>query len=179
MAIARRIFSVTAWLVVLAAIASLAVPSFLGYDRYSIVSGSMTGTYDKGSVVFDKPKPTSQLKVGDVITYTPPIQTGVNHLVTHRIHSIKLADDGVTRVYRTKGDFNPGADPWTFALNAPTQNTVRFSVPYVGYALIALANPHIRMYIIGVPALLIALLSVLDLFDISIGVPRRQAEAAA
>ena len=30
------------------------LPGLLGYQRYVITSGSMTGTYDRGSVVFDK-----------------------------------------------------------------------------------------------------------------------------
>ena len=178
MAIARRVLGISAWLAVVAAIAALAIPHFLGYDRYSIVSGSMTGTFNTGSVIFDKAKPTADLRVGDIITYVPPAATGVNHLVSHRIHSIKLADDGVTRVFRTKGDANPGPDPWTFALNDTTQNVERFSVPYVGYALMALANPHIRMLLIGIPAAIIALVSLLDLFDISLPLPRRKFQAA-
>ncbi|HVT75945.1 MAG TPA: signal peptidase I [Acidimicrobiales bacterium] len=178
MAKTRRILGWTAWLAVMGAIAALVVPNFLGYDRYVIVSGSMTGTFNQGSVIFDKPKPTAELKVGDIITYTPPAPTGVNHLVSHRIQSIKLADDGVTRVYRTKGDANPGADPWTFALNAPTQNVEHFSVPYVGYALMALSNPHIRMALIGLPAAVIALMALMDVFDIAVPSLRRRVRTA-
>src|SRR5579859_2396330 len=133
MATARRVIGMTGWVLVVAAIAALLVPSLLGFDRYVIVSGSMTGTFNRGSVVFSKPKPVADLKVGDVITYMPPAPTGVNHLVSHRIHSIQLADDGTTRVFRTKGDANPGADPWTFALTGQKQNVMHFSVPYVGY----------------------------------------------
>ena len=32
----------------------------------------MTGTYDRGSLVFDEVVPVDDLKVGDVITYRPP-----------------------------------------------------------------------------------------------------------
>jgi len=175
---ARRILGWTGWFLVLAAIAALSVPKFLGYDRYVIVSGSMHGTFDRGSVVFSKPKPVADLEVGDVITYMPPAPTGVNHLVSHRIHSIELADDGVTKVFRTKGDANPGEDPWTFSLSAPTQNVMHFTVPYVGYALLILGDPRLRMLIVGVPAALIALASLLDLFDISVRLPRGEARAA-
>jgi signal peptidase len=178
MAKARRFIGLAGWLVVVAAIAALAVPKFLGFDRYVIVSGSMHGTFDRGSVVFSKPKPVAGLKVGDVITYMPPAATGVSHLVSHRIHSIELADDGTTRVFRTKGDANPGEDPWTFSLNSKTQNVMSFTVPYVGHALLLLADAHIRMLIVGVPAALIALASLLDLFDISLRHPRRRVQAA-
>src|SRR5215218_8176870 len=47
----------------------LLVPAVLGWQRYAIVSGSMSGTYDKGSLVLDEVVPVGALKVGDVITY--------------------------------------------------------------------------------------------------------------
>ena len=57
-------------LAVTAAIAVLALaPALLGLQRYVIVSGSMTGTYDRGSLVLDQVVPVASLKVGDVITY--------------------------------------------------------------------------------------------------------------
>ncbi len=86
----------------------------LGYQRYVIVSGSMTGSYDRGSLVFDDVVPARDLKVGDVITYTPPPGSGPTGLVTHRIAAITRDAQG-TR-YRTKGDANAAADPWTFTL---------------------------------------------------------------
>src|SRR3954453_10357000 len=51
-------------LVALATIAALAlVPALFGLQRYVIVSGSMTGTYDRGSLVLDEVVPVSQLRV--------------------------------------------------------------------------------------------------------------------
>src|SRR6188508_1600172 len=44
---------------ILAAI--LLIPAALGFQRYVIVSGSMTGTYDRGSIVYDKEMPVSDL----------------------------------------------------------------------------------------------------------------------
>ena len=64
------------------------LPALLGYQRYVITSGSMTGTYDRGSLVYDSVVPTSSLKVGDVITFGPPGHAG---LVTHRIHAMTAA----------------------------------------------------------------------------------------
>jgi signal peptidase len=60
--------------VAVAALAALLVlaPAVLGWQRYAIVSGSMSGTYDKGSLVLDEVVPVADLEVGDVITYTPP-----------------------------------------------------------------------------------------------------------
>ncbi len=61
------------------------LPSLFGWQRYAIVSGSMTGTYDKGTLVLDEVVPVADLKVGDVITYLPPSGAGPDHLITHRI----------------------------------------------------------------------------------------------
>ncbi|GAB2980692.1 signal peptidase I [Nocardioides montaniterrae] len=142
--------------------AAYVVPSLTGYARYVITGGSMTGTYDKGSMVFEKEVTAADLKVGDVITYQPPASSGVTWLVTHRI--IKIGHDAHGRqVLRTQGDANPKPDPWSFSLTASKQNVVRTSVPYVGWALIVLADRQYRMLLIGLPAALIALLSLVEL----------------
>jgi signal peptidase len=131
------------------------LPGLLGYQRYVITSGSMTGTYDRGSVVFDKVVPVADLEVGDAITYTPPPGSGPSGRITHRVVWIG-SDQFGRRVLRTKGDANEAADPWTFALDGATQARVAFHVPYVGYVLSFLAIRQARMVLIGLPALLIA-----------------------
>jgi len=137
--------------------ATLLVPAALGYKRYVIVSGSMSGTYDRGSLVFDEEVAVADLEVGDSITYEPPPGTSSDELVTHRIVWIGRDDRGA-RSFRTKGDANASADPWTFTLDKPEQARVAFSVPYVGYLLAALSIPIVRMLAIGVPAAVVALL---------------------
>jgi signal peptidase len=136
--------------------AAVLVPALLGYQRYVITSGSMTGTYDRGSLVYDRVVPTASLKVGDVITYDPPAGAGPAGLVTHRIVSI-APQPGGARVFRTKGDANPVKDPWTFTLQNRTQARAAFHLPYAGFALAALAQRNLRMLLIGIPALLVAL----------------------
>jgi signal peptidase len=139
-------------------------PAALGLQHYVIVSGSMTGTYDQGSVVFDEQVPVQSLRVGDVITYSPPAsepaaqETG---LVTHRIYSVRRAHG--REVFRTKGDANRSPDPWAFTLDQPTQARVVGHVPYLGYALAALQIRWVRMIAIGLPALLIAIAALLGL----------------
>lgn len=153
------------------------LPSLFGWQRYAIVSGSMTGTYDRGSLVLDEVVPVADLRVGDVITYLPPRGSGPDHLITHRIAWIGR-DAAGGRVYRTKGDANPVADPWTFSLGRPTQARVRAGVPYVGYALMALTRRDLRLWIIALPALLIALISLSSLWR-SLGEAARAAESTA
>ncbi|WP_067854726.1 MULTISPECIES: signal peptidase I [Aeromicrobium] len=162
---ARRVTSsaVNALLVVatLAGLAYLA-PSLLGYQRYVITGGSMTGTIDKGSIVLEKAVPVADLAVGDVITYQPPADSGVPNLVTHRIIEIGTAEGG-GRLLRTQGDANPQPDPWRFSLTAPTQPVVRHHVPHVGWVLVALADRDVRVLVLGVPAGLVALASAVEL----------------
>ncbi|WP_185995240.1 signal peptidase I [Nocardioides campestrisoli] len=149
-------------LAVMAGSAAYIAPSFFGYERYIITGGSMSGTIEKGSIVFEKQVRVGELEVGDVITYLPPTDSGVTTLVTHRITSIKSDENGVP-VYRTKGDANADVDPWKFSLLADTQPVVAYDVPLLGYAFIFLADPGNRMLVIGVPAAGIALMALRDL----------------
>jgi signal peptidase len=137
------------------------LPSLFGFDRYVITGGSMAGSIEKGSVAFERSVPVSRLQVGDVITYQPPPEAGVDTLVTHRITSVRENRDGM-RVFRTQGDANAAPDPWRFSLSADTQPVVRFSVPKAGYVFIALADRTVRMTLIGGPATLIALIALAE-----------------
>ena len=129
------------------------VPALLGFQRYVITSGSMTGTYDRGSVVFDRVVPTASLRPGDVITFQPPGHAG---LVTHRIASVRTVRG--QHVFTTKGDANRAPDAWgAIQLANAKQARVAFHVPYVGYGLAALSERPVRMLVIGLPAMLIAL----------------------
>jgi signal peptidase len=119
-------------------------PSLFGYERYVITGGSMSGTFEKGSVAIEKPVPVENLKIGDVITYLPPADSGVAHLVTHRIISDTVLPDG-SRQLQTQGDANPDPDPWKFSLTVGTQPVVRTTIPHVGWVFVALADRDIRM----------------------------------
>jgi signal peptidase len=135
---------------------AIAIPAALGYERYVITSGSMTGSYDRGSIVYSERAPVDSLRVGDVITYLPPGSAGDGGLVTHRIVWAG-ADRSGRRAFRTKGDANPVADPWRFTLDGRTEARAAFGIPYLGYGISALAIREVRMLFIGLPALLVAL----------------------
>jgi signal peptidase I len=149
----RRVLGIALCAVALVLALAVLMPALLGFQRYVITSGSMTGTYDRGSLVFDRVVATSSLKAGDVITFRPPGQAG---LVTHRIVSLRVV--GGQRVFTTKGDANRTADVWgPLTLHDARQARVAFHVPYIGYGIAALSDRRVRMVVIGLPALLIAL----------------------
>jgi signal peptidase I len=180
--LARRVGSALAALLVTAGLllgGLLIAPSLLGWERYVITTGSMTGTYDPGSLVLDEVVPTKSLRVGDVITYKPPPNAGPKGLVTHRIVKIRKDKKTGQLVYRTKGDNNQTADPWQFLLPDKEQARVKMGVPKVGFFLAALADRTVRMIIIGLPAALIALFVLVGLWRDAGREAEAQAAAAA
>ncbi len=134
--------------------ALMLVPAALGYERYVIGGGSMGSAVPRGSIAYEERVPVAALRVGDVITYRPP---GRADRVTHRIVWI-----GPARQMRTKGDANSAPDPWTFTLRGQEQAVLRFHVPVVGYAFAALGVRWVRMLVIGLPALLVAIVVLRD-----------------
>lgn len=142
--------------------AGFIVPSLMGFERYVIVGGSMSGSFERGSVAFERLTPVAELEVGDVITYQPPAESGLATLVTHRIVSVKQTAQG-ERLFRTQGDANDQADPWTFTLPEGQQPRVEFTVPLVGHAFMAIADRETRMLLVGIPAGLVCLLGLADL----------------
>lgn len=153
--LARRLlgWALPAAALVLAAL--MLVPAALGLDRYVITGDSMSGTYDRGSILYSRAVAVEELRVGDVITYEAPRGAGISGLVTHRIVSIDQRRG--EPAFRTKGDANATPDPWRFTLDAPTQARAEISVPFVGYAFAALGVRELRFALIGLPALAIAL----------------------
>ena len=62
-------------------------------------------------------------------------------------------------MFRTRGDANPTADPWTFTLPRDRQARVVAGVPWVGHGLAALSERGVRLLVVGLPAVLIALMA--------------------
>jgi signal peptidase I len=152
-----KIVSTSLLAVALLLAALMLLPPLFGYQRYVITGGSMAGSIDRGSLLFSKKVPQSELKVGDVITYQPPQGIAPHELVTHRIVSIKHAAGG-RLVFQTKGDANKTADPWTFTPDQRDQARAAAHIPYVGYVFAALGERSLRIALLAFPAILIALL---------------------
>ena len=135
-------------------VATIAVPALLGLERFVITGGSMTGSIPKGSVIYSRLTPVGELRVGDVITFTP---AGHPTAVTHRIVGVEQGPDGAP-LFSTKGDYNEAPDPWNpVTLNEPRQARYAFHVPQLGYVLAALALRSVRLALVGLPAVVIAL----------------------
>lgn len=132
------------------------LPIGLGLQRYVMTGGSMDGdqpdSIPKGAVVFERLTPVNDLRVGDVITYRPPESADVDGLVTHRI--VEVTPQGI----RTQGDARPDPDPWLLEADDAVVPRVVFTLPYVGYAYLALAEPFV--WLLGAGAVGLALLAI-------------------
>lgn len=153
---------------------AILLPAALGLQRYVITGGSMTGTIERGSVVYARLVPVRTLKTGDIITFVPP---GMSSPVTHRIVSISTKQG--QRVFRTKGDFNSVADPWSITFPQPSLARYSYHIPYLGFALALLSLRPLRMLLIGLPALIIAISLLWSLWRSAGDEVRAQDEARA
>jgi signal peptidase I len=128
--------------VIAGALALIVVPKATGGRPLTVLSGSMTGTYDIGDVVVVKPADTDELGVGDVITFQPVSDDPA--LTTHRIESISFGSEG--RSFITRGDANNTAD---LSPVEPGQvvGEVWYSVPLVGYLSVWVAGDWVRLAI--------------------------------
>lgn len=115
--------------VVLGGLALVAVPKATGSRPLTVLTGSMTPTYQPGDVVIVKPTDAKNLQIGDAITFQA--ESDNPQLTTHRIQGVVLTSEG--RAYVTQGDANGAADPMPIKPEQ-VRGTVWYSVPYVGYA---------------------------------------------
>jgi signal peptidase len=141
----------------------LLLPSILGYQRYAITGGSMTGTIDKGSLIYAELVPVSSLHKGDIVTFKPPQGFGKRGTITHRIVWIGRNNTGKP-VFRTRGDANDAQDPWKLSFDKSHQPRYAAQIPYVGYMLEALGIRWVRILAVGLPALAIAITILLNLW---------------
>ncbi len=154
----------------------IVVPLLFGYERYVITGGSMEPTIHKGAVAFDRVVPVEELRVGDVITFSPP---GSTSQVTHRIVDVQRDDLG-RPVFRTRGDANQDDDPWQVALSGPLQARYSFQVPWLGYVLAALTFRSVRLLVLALPALVIGVSLLVSVWrDVVAEARRERAEGLA
>ena len=149
----------------------MVVPSLLGYERYVIVSGSMEPTLPVGSVVYDEVVPVDDIEVGDIITFVPPPEFGIDDPVTHRVVQVSTVEEDRShpgeRLFRTKGDNNEEVDPWRMVLDGPDQARVAHHVPYVGYFYMALQVRWVQLFLIVIPAIALVTYIVVTLWRVS------------
>jgi signal peptidase len=124
------------------------------YRPETVLSGSMRPYFRPGDLVVVTPEPASAVKVGQVISYHIPV--GDHHVQTHRI--VQIVRGGRHPLVRTKGDANNARDPWVARLDGPTAWQVRLVVPKLGWMIVWLRDPLLRILTLFVAPALFALL---------------------
>ena len=119
----------------------------IGYQVYTVLTGSMRPQYNEGDLIYVEPVNAYQVKVGDPITFVLNEKLTV---ATHRVVRI----DSEKQYFYTKGDANgtEDMDPVHFnnLIGVP-----RFSVPLLGYVSNFVQNPPGTYITIGVGVVLI------------------------
>ncbi len=112
----------------------------------AVESGSMEPTFYRGDILVLQGVPADQLKVGDIIVFSPAEKATP---VVHRI--IKINDDGS---FQTKGDANPGQIPFEKHIEASQiHGKVILIIPYLGWVKLFMMEyilPHMFLVILGI-----------------------------
>jgi signal peptidase len=110
-----------------------------------VLSPSMRPTYGPGWVIVTRSVPVSQIRPGDIVVITPP---GSTVQVAHRV--VTVSGPPRDPVITTKGDANPGPDPWRARLDGSQVPEVVGEAPALGYVLAFLEQGATRAVVVGV-----------------------------
>ena len=173
--ITRRSVHALGTLVLICAVLVLAAmtigPRVLHYRTATMLTGSMSPGIVPGDVIVDTPEQPADISVGQIITYQIPVDD--HRVESHRVVWVHHNKDGST-LFRTKGDANNGADPWTAKAQGTTVWRVRGVVPAAGAVIRFLRLPIVSLLLTRVlPFVILACLLV------SIWRPRRAEEQSA
>lgn len=128
----------------------------LGYQCYTVISGSMQPQYKVGDLLYVKEVDVNSIKVGDPITFVLNEDLVV---ATHRVIEV----DSQNQRFYTKGDANEIADAEPVHFNNVI-GVPQFSIPKLGYVSDFVQNPPGTYITLGVGAVLIFFAFVPDMF---------------
>ncbi|QRG68112.1 signal peptidase I [Brevibacillus choshinensis] len=111
-----------------------------GNQLMVVLSGSMSPTFDTGSIVAVGPVDFKEVQTNDIITFKDP----EGRTITHRVVEIK--DDQLI----TKGDANDGKD------TSPVTSDrfigkVQYSIPYIGFFIEFAKSGTGMLFLLGIP----------------------------
>jgi len=145
-------------------------PRVFHYRTATMLTGSMVPTINPGDVIVDVRESAADIRVGQIITYQIPVED--HRVESHRVIWFRHLPDGAV-LFRTKGDANNGADPWTARAGAGQDIwRVRTVLPVVGNVIRFLRQPAAQLA-------LTRLLPILLLGSVLVSIWRRPSRAGA
>lgn len=133
-------------------------PKVAGYQTYIVIGGSMSPTFEIGSLAFLQPVDPQTIGVGDIITYRDP--TGGSSLTTHRVKAVH-SDEGMPS-FTTRGDANRVDDPVPVGADL-ILGKVQFTVPYAGHALNFAQTQRGLLTLVIIPGVLVIIFELRNL----------------
>jgi len=127
----------------------------MGYQVYTVISGSMEPTYSVGDLLYVKDVDPDTIKVGDPLTFVLNEDLVV---ATHRVVRV----DSENRHFYTKGDANETEDAAPVHFNNVI-GVPEFSIPKLGYVSDFIQNPPGMYITIGAGVILILAVFLPDL----------------
>ena len=132
------------------------LPLLKGYKPLIVLSGSMEPTLKVGSVVLVHKVNPDDIRVGDIITFSPSVdlnkpQPAEQTLTTHRV--VRINDGNGVRAFETKGDANNDFDAGQVS-ESSVVGKAGLCIPYLGY---------ISNYLHGKPALILLVATALGI----------------
>lgn len=159
----KKIWNLITTLLVIATVllaVALAGVRLIGYQVFTVLSGSMEPAYHVGSLIYVKKVDYTELEAGNVITFMINEDT----VATHRITEVLIdEEDPTVRRFFTKGDANAMPDAVSVHCNNIIGTPV-FTIPYLGYVANYIQNPPGTYVAISAGAVLILLMFLPDLF---------------
>lgn len=122
--------------------------TYTGIGIYTVLTGSMSPTFDAGSVIIVREIKPEDIMLHDIITFKA--STDSNVMVTHRV--IKINNDGGNYEFITKGDANDVKD-FTPVTAERIVGRVVYAIPKLGAM-----TSTLRPVIYGVVIVLVVLL---------------------
>ena len=126
--ILKKFWSITSTVLVAAMVLCAVIlvgARVLGYQAFTVISGSMEPTYSVGDLLYVKEKPIEDIKIGDPLTFVLNEDLVV---ATHRVVGV----DTEAQCFYTKGDANEVADSAGVHFNNVI-GVPRFCIPALGY----------------------------------------------
>lgn len=144
-------------LIMLMAVFVLLAPK-LGWRIDTVLSSSMTPYLKAGSLVVTRPVDTDDIKVGDIITFSSPID---GKILTHRVIGIEKTNQVL---FQTRGDANEDTDPFL----APAKNVmgvICFHSPILGYVTQFIKSKVGLALLLFLPGLIIILIELRNIWQ--------------
>ena len=151
------------------------VANIAGYTPMTVLTDSMSPTFNSGDLIIIKKTDPSTLQVGDIVTFHTIIENEYA-LNTHRV--IDIVQEAGYRTYHTKGDNVAVEDPRSI-IDADIVGKYVGRLPYVGHVMQFLSSSVGFLIVIVLPLLVFFIFQVYNLVMVSIRLKKAAAAEAA